>query len=398
MARFTRTTVRTNTVIIGAGAAGLAIAACLRRHRVPLVVLEQAQEIGSAWLKRYDRLHLHTHKNHSSLPYLSFPQHYPPYPSRLQFADYLEIYAKKFRIEPRFGEKVRSIMRLGDVWSTRAKRSDYISRNLIIATGYSQKPVMPSLKGKTSFTGNMMHSSAYKNGEPFEGQSVLVVGCGNSGGEIALDLHEHGAKVSMSIRGPVNIIPRDVMGISSHRLSVLMRHLPTRTADALSAPLVRMSLGDLSSYGLTPLSEGPLTHLKEHSRVPLLDVGTVKLIKQGQISIFKEIDHIKQDEVFFKDGQQSSFDAIILATGFKHNVGSFVRDMTSLVDEAGHIKSSGTQTAQPGMYFCGFYNAPYGFIREIGIEAKKISSLIQRTDTSIPEEQHIVHEKQNDRT
>ena len=395
MAHYSRTTVRTNTVIVGAGAAGLAIAACLRRHRVPLVVLEQNRDIGSAWLKRYERLHLHTHKNHSSLPYLSFPRHYPPYPSRLQFADYLEIYAKKFRIEPRFDEKVRSIMRLGSVWSSRAKRSDYLSRNLIIATGYSQKPVLPSLKGKTSFPGQILHSSAYKNGEPFSEQNVLVVGCGNSGGEIAVDLHEHGANVSMSIRGPVNVIPRDVLGVSSHRLSVMMRGLPTTVADSLSAPLVQMSLGNPSDYGLQPSSKGPLTQIKEDSRVPLLDIGTMKLIRDGHITVFNEIDRIKENDVFFKSGDQKSFDAIVLATGFKHNVGSFFRDVNLVADESGNITSSGQKTALPGLYFCGFHNAPYGFIREIGIEAKRIAHLIKRTDTSIPEEQQVGNEKEN---
>jgi len=395
MARYSRTTIRTNTVIVGAGAAGLAIAACLRRHRVPLVVLEQNRDIGSAWLKRYERLHLHTHKNHSALPYLSFPRHYPPYPSRLQFADYLEIYAKKFRIEPRFDEKVRSIMRLGSVWSSRAKRSDYISRNLIIATGYSQKPVLPSLKGKTSFPGQILHSSAYMNGEPFSGQNVLVVGCGNSGGEIAVDLHEHGANVSMSIRGPVNVIPRDVLGVSSHKLSVMMRGLPTTVADSLSAPLVHLSVGKPSDYGLQSASKGPLTQIKEDNRVPLLDIGTMKLIKDGHITVFNEIERIKENDVFFKSGDQKSFDAIVLATGFKHNVGSFFRDVNLVADESGNITSSGRKTALPGLYFCGFHNAPYGFIREIGIEAKRIAHLINRSDTSIPEEQQVGNEKEN---
>ena len=397
MARFSRTTVRTNTVIIGAGAAGLAVAACLRRQRVPLVLLEQDRDIGSAWLKRYERLHLHTHKDHSSLPYLSFPRDYPPYPSRMQFADYLEIYAKKFRIEPRFDEKVRSIMSLGNVWSSRAKRSDYISRNLVIATGYSQKPVTPSLKGKNSFTGQILHSSKYKNGEPFSGQHVLVVGCGNSGGEIALDLHEYGAKVSMSIRGPVNVIPRDVFGVSSHRLSVMMRYLPTHVADSLSAPLVKMKIGDLAKYGLEQPPKGPLTQIKEDDRVPLLDIGTMQLIREGHISIFKEIDYLKGEDVYFTDGAHKSFDTIILATGYKHNVGSFFRDVDQVADEFGNIKSSGATTNLPGVYFCGFHNAPYGFIREIGIEAKRISHLIKKTDTSIPpEEQTVEHEKQND--
>ena len=391
--RYSRKTFRTNTVIIGAGAAGLAMGACLRKRKIPFMILEQAPDVGSSWLQRYDRLHLHTHKNHSSLPYLSFPRHYPPYPSRLQFADYLELYAEKFRLAPRFGERVRSVMRINDIWSSRAKKADYLSRNLIIATGYSQNPIKPTWPGVKSFTGAITHSSKYKNGLEYTDQHVLVVGFGNSGAEIALDLHEHGARVSMAVRGPVNVMQRDIMGISSHRLAVSMRYLPTTLADKLSAPLTKIGIGKLSDYGLTEFDKGPLTQIKENERVPLLDVGTMRLIRQGHIRIFDNISKIKEDTIYFNNGESKTFDSIILATGFKHNVGTFFRDVNQVTDEKGKISSSGAQTSLPGLYFCGFKNAPYGFLREIGIEAKRIARLVTKTDTSIPQEKQLANER-----
>lgn len=386
MARYSRKTVRTNTVIIGAGAAGLATAACLRRHRVPLVILEKDRSIGQSWIRRYDRLHLHTHRRFSSLPYLSFPRHSPAYPSRLQFVDYLERYAQCFNLEPLFGERVKSVMRIGDVWSTRAKSADYLSRHLVIATGYNRTPVLPSWPGQDSFPGQILHSYKYTNGSPFEDQHVLVVGLGNSGGEIALDLFEHNARVSLAVRGPVNIVPRDLFGLSSHAITVGLSWLPPQVIDSLSEPLVRMQMGDLSRYGLETPQKGPMAQIEDLNRVPLLDIGTIQLIKQGHIDVFKGIDRVDGDTVHFTDGEKKAFDAIILATGFKNNVGAFLRDRSQVTDKDGDVISSGTKTALPNLYFCGFKNASTGLIREIGIEAKRIARYIQHADKSIPAE------------
>ena len=395
MARYSRKTIRTNTVIIGAGAAGLASAACLRKFNVPFVVLEKHRRIGSSWLHRYERLHLHTHRRFSSLPYLSFPKHCPAYPSRIQFVDYLERYADAFHIKPRFGERVKSIMRIGGLWSSRAKGADYLSRNLIIATGYSHSPVMPSWPGLNTFSGTVLHSSRYVNGEPFEDQHVLVVGFGNSGAEIALDLHEHHAKVSLSIRGPVNVVPRDLFGLSTHAISVRLNWLPPKIIDALSAPLVRMSIGELSDYGLQPASIGPLAQIEEQDRVPLLDIGTLQLIRQGHITVYDDVSYIDDDAVYFKGNEKKTFDAIIFATGFRNNVASFLRDSKLVTNEDGSIIGSGKKTALPGLYFCGFNNAPFGLLRELGIEAKRIAGSINSSDKSIPIEKEAPHENKN---
>ena len=390
-----RKTIRTNTVIIGAGAAGLAVGACLRRNGIPFVILEKDRSVGNSWMQRYDRLHLHTHRRFSSLPYLSFPRHTPAYPSRIQLADYLERYAQCFQLEPRFGEKVRSVMRIGSLWSSRARTADFLSRNLVIATGYSHTPYMPKWEGVSTFPGTIVHSSRYENGKPFEDQHVLVVGFGNSGGEIAMDLHEHHARVSLAVRGPVNVVPRDVFGISSHAISVCLKWLPPSVADSLSKPLTRMQLGDVASYGLEPAGVGPLEQIVKHDRVPLLDAGTMQLIRQGHIQLCKGIERIQGETITFTDGASKMFDAIVLATGYRHGVGSFLRDVSVVAEENGRIKESGAKTALPGLYFCGFNNAPRGLLREIGIEAKRIARILKKTDTSIPKEKKPADDSEN---
>ncbi len=379
-----RTALATNTLIIGAGAAGLATAACLSRQKIPYLILDRGQTIGGSWQQRYERLHLHTHSLFSSLPYLSFPRSFPRYPSRLQFADYLATYATKFRIKPRFGEEVTSVSRQPDYWEINTRTNTYVASNIVVATGYSHKPNLPEWPGQESFPGPIIHTSEYINGQPYKGKRVLVVGFGNSAGEIAIDLHEHGASVSMSVRDAVNIVPRDLFGLSTHMISVMMSRLPTELADALSSNLRNLVVGTLKPYGLQKAALGPMTMIKRENRVPLLDIGTVKLIKSGDIKIHKGIDRFEQDQVIFADGTSAAFDAVILGTGFTTNLASFLPDLEALTDEKGRITDGGRESALPGLYFCGLHNAPAGLLRQIGIEAKRISRSIKKKRTSIP--------------
>jgi cation diffusion facilitator CzcD-associated flavoprotein CzcO len=120
-----------------------------------------------------------------------------------------------------------------------------------------------------------MHSSEYRNGELFRGKKVLVVGFGNSGGEIAIDLWEHGVQVGLSVRGGVNVIPRELFGIPILTISILQSQMPARLADAVNAFLLRFVIGDLTQYGLRKLPYGPITQMRRDAHIPLIDVGTV---------------------------------------------------------------------------------------------------------------------------
>lgn len=204
-------------IIVGAGPSGLSVAACLKEKGIPSIVLERSNCIASLWqLKTYDRLSLHLPKKFCQLPIMGFPTTYPTYPSKKLFIDYLESYAKRFEITPRFNETVEGAeydLKLG-LWfvKTRSTGSDgtgviteYVCRWLVAATGENAEAVVPQIEGMEEFGGPIKHTSLYKSGEEFKEKRVLVVGCGNSGMEVCLDLCNYNAKPSLAVRDTVSL-------------------------------------------------------------------------------------------------------------------------------------------------------------------------------------------------
>lgn len=364
------------TVVVGAGPAGLAVGACLKQAGVPCLMLEQADTVGSAWRHHYDRLHLHTAKELSALPFVAFPKEYPRYPSRQEVVQYLEMYSRQFQLEPKFGQRVVAARRVSDEWEVETQDRRHRAANLVIATGYTRDPYRPTWPGQASFRGAVLHSSEYRNAQPFQNQRVLVVGFGNSGGEIAIDLWEHGTPPSLAVRGPVNVIPRDLLGIPIQAIAILESKLPSRLADILNGPILRVAVGNLTRYGLRRLPRGPMAQIQHQARIPLIDVGTLELIQRGQIAVRPGIQRFTEDGVIFTDGTRESFDAVILATGFRPRVDAFLEQASVSYDEHGTPLVSGEETTLPGLYFCGFHVASTGMLREIGLEAHRISDSI----------------------
>jgi indole-3-pyruvate monooxygenase len=366
-------TLDVDTLIIGAGPAGLAVAACLQRATISSVLLEQGDRVGVAWHRHYDRLRLHTNKGSSALPFAPFPRAYPRYPSREQVLGYLEAYAQRFDIRPTFGAEVTLARRDGDRWVTHTRERRYASRSLVIATGYCRRPVLPTWPGQDAFGGPILHSSSYRHGEPYRGRRVLVVGFGNSGGEIALDLWEHGAQPSLAVRGPVNVIPREILGVPILVQAILLGRLPPSVADRLTAPVLRAAVGSYARLGLRRAGPGPFTQVARRRQIPLIDVGTVRLIREGHVSVHPGVEHFTPQGVRFVDGREVSFDAAILATGYRPAVADFLADADRVLDEQGVPRSYGARTALPGLYFCGFNIVSTGVLREIASQAKAIA-------------------------
>ncbi len=242
---------QTSAIILGAGPSGLAAAACLRERASLSSSWSRAGKVGSTWRNHYERLHLHTIKHFSALPGLPWPATVPMYPSREEVVAYLERYAAKFQIAPRFGCDVESARHDGSQWIVRAGADELRAPTLIVATGYNRVAKQPSWPGHERFRGSVIHSSAYKNGASWRGKRALVVGLGNSGGEIALDLWEHGAETALSARSPIHVVPRDLFGLPAQVNSLfLLGRLPPRVADRIANALLGRVLGDLAPYGL----------------------------------------------------------------------------------------------------------------------------------------------------
>ena len=365
-----------NTLIVGASAAGLSCAAQLKHSQIPFEVIEQHSNVGNAWRNHYDRLHLHTNKSSSNLPFSKFPDKVAKYPARQEVVQYLEQYCLDHDIKPRYNTTVQRVVSSNGSWIIKTDKGELESHNVIICTGNTNQPKQVVKPGMDTFPGKIIHSSEYHNGREFAGKKVLVIGFGNSACEIALCLHEHGAFPSMSVRSAVNVIPRDILGIPVLQLGILMASLPPRLADNLNKPLMNILVGDIEKYGLKKLPYGPMEQIARNRSVPLLDIGTMDLIKAGKIKIYGDIQSIEGDLVkFYHDSVQ--FDAIIMGTGYRTGLEKFISiDQQRLDDIRLSIKNR-KFFGVDNLYFCGFHVSPSGMLREIGLESKIIAAAIK---------------------
>jgi indole-3-pyruvate monooxygenase len=366
----------TNTVIVGASAAGLATAACLKKLGVDYILLEQGEQVAARWRNHYDRLHLHTNRALSVLPHHPMPANYPRYPSRDQLVAYLEDYNQTLGLAPRVGQKVVSVEQKNSGWITQTQDTTYRSRFVVIATGYARQPQMPTFPGMDEFQGTILHSRDYRSGAAYKGQSVLVVGFGNSGGEIAIDLFEQGAKPALAVRSAVNIIPRDVFGIPVLAFSVYAPKGSPAMKDFLFAPLISLLVGNIGKLGLRKLSYGPQQQIARDKRIPLIDVGTVKLIREGHIAVYPGISRFTEKSVVFEDGRELGVDTVVMATGYRPALHDFLPAAKEVIDANGVPLVSGHESKLPGLYFCGFFVSPTGMLREIGREGRQIAEAI----------------------
>jgi indole-3-pyruvate monooxygenase len=380
----------TDVVVIGAGPAGLAVSACLERAGVPHVLLEREASVAPAWRRHYDRLHLHTSRAFSSLPYHPMPRSYPRYPSRDQVVAYLEAYARSECVTPSLGVEVRSLEQAGGGWIVGTTDGPLTTKAVVVATGANGEPKTPTWPGLESFPGPVLHSSAYRNGTELAGKDVLVVGFGNSGGEIALDLAEHGAHPAVSVRSPVNVIPRDVLGIPVLAIAIPLSRLPAGLADLLIWPILRAYYPSYRRMGLRKAPRGPFRQIAEDGHVPLLDIGTIRGIRRGHIQVLPDVAGVSGASVGFADGEARSFDAIVFATGYRpclpagvsgvpvaEGVGHAADDAVGHAtdDAAGHAVDDHVGGAS-GLYYCGLHVSPTGMLREVGIEARRIAERV----------------------
>ncbi|NII73120.1 cation diffusion facilitator CzcD-associated flavoprotein CzcO [Dyella sp. SG562] len=371
----------TDALVIGAGPAGLACAAMLGEQGLRSVILEKAATVGAVWRRHYDRLHLHTDRGHSGLPGLPMPRDYPRYPSRAQVVAYLESYAAHFELRPEFGSAARAVLRTEHGWRVETPRRAWNAPIVVIATGWADFPHVPAWPGQAQYRGDVIHSSSYRNPAPYAGRRVLVVGFGNSGGEIALDLADAGVDTTLAVRSPVCILPRELLGLPILTWAVSQAALPPALADALNAPAIRLAVGSIERLGLVKASKGPRRMIAEDRKIPLLDIGTVAAIRAGRIKVRGGIGHFTAEGVAFEPSPATggkavteAFDAVILATGFRPDLRTLLPGTPEALDAQGQPRVTGAAAA-PGLFFCGQSPSPTGQLREIGIEARRIARL-----------------------
>ncbi len=239
-------------VVCGAGAAGLAAGAMLGRAGVDTLVIERSDRVAASWRSRYAALRLNTPGWMSTQPgYRATRRRYGEYPSRDKWIQYLEDYTAHHRLDVRFDTEIERIERIDGGWQVQTTGSVLEAQAVVVATGFDHDPYMPDWPGRESFSGELIHASAYSNPDPFRGKDVLVVGPGVTGSEVAHLLAEGGAaRVRVACRTPPHIIRRKWLGVSVNVPGVVLHHLPLRVADEISWGVERTIRGNLSRYGL----------------------------------------------------------------------------------------------------------------------------------------------------
>jgi putative flavoprotein involved in K+ transport len=358
-----------DVVIVGAGPAGLAAAAALRARGIDSTILERAEHVGEQWRTRYDRLHLHTIRWLSNLPGYRIPRDFGRWVSRDQFVQYLEQYTAHHGLEPRLGVEATEIDRDDGHWKVRTSADTIPARVVVIASGYSRMPYLPRWPG--TFDGPMLHSAEYRNPGPYRGLDVLIIGAGNSGTEIAVDLTEGGARrVRIAVRTPPNIFRRDTKGFPTQLVGIAFQHLPPRLLDPLVLGLRRATIPDLTAYGLPRPSE-PFSQFRRTATLPILDVGFIDAVRSGAIEVVPAVTALEGRAVVLADGSRVHPDAIVAATGYHPGLEPLVGHVTVIGDH-------GIPIPQPHLYFIGIGITLSGHLHQVAKDARQAAASVAR--------------------
>ncbi|MFT3874140.1 MAG: NAD(P)/FAD-dependent oxidoreductase [Nocardioides sp.] len=382
-----------DVLVVGAGQAGLALAARLTAIGVDTLVVEANARVGDNWRNRYHSLTLHNEVWANSLPYMPFPDTWPTFVPKDKLAGWLEYYAEAMELNVWTGTRLVGASWDEDAqrWTVRLRRSDGSERGLIVAhlvlaTGaVSSLPLMPALPGLDTFQGQVMHSTDFSSGTRFTGKKAIVVGTGNSGHDVAQDLCENGAEVHIVQRGStcvVSLVPSGTMVYSVYSegpaedidlitaaipypvlkdayqwLTKKTRELDKDLVDRLAAVGFKVDMGeDETGFHMKYLREGGGYYI---------NVGCSDLIADGAIGLVQndDIETYTQAGMLLNDGTVIEADLIVLATGYETQQAGIARilgeDVAAKVgpvwghDDEGFMNGTWRPLAQPGLWLMG---------------------------------------------
>ncbi len=409
-----------DVVVVGAGQAGLSIAARLGQLGVDTLIIDRQARVGDNWRRRYHSLTLHNEVHVNHLPYMPFPPTWPVFIPKDKLANWFEAYAESLELnvwtetELAHGSYDDAARR----WSITLRRADGSERtlrplHLVFATGVSSIPIVPALPGLDTFGGTVMHSGAYTSGAAWKGRRALVLGTGNSGHDVAQDLYASGAEVSLIQRSPTYIVSlkeaQSVYAIYAEGIPigdcdllatatpypVLVQAYQLSTAasraadqpllDGLAARGFRLDFGeDDTGFQMKYLRRGGGYYF---------NVGCSDLIVEGKVGLLQYggIERFVPGGAQLRDGSVLPAELLVLATGYRNQqdvvracLGDAVADRVGPVwgfDEGGELRNMWRPTAQPGLWFTA------GSLAQCRIYSKYLALQIKaRVDAVLPAE------------
>lgn len=372
-------------LIIGAGTSGVSAAVALADRGIEPLLVDRAEQVGSSWRSRYDRLHLNTGRQFSHLPNRPYPRGTPTFPTRDQVIDHIERHANEDGIELRLGCAAERLDRADGHWRLTTSTGAIEAHEVVVATGFDHEPLIPDWPGRDQWPGDLIHSSQYRNPLPYNGKRVLVVGSGSSGMEIAYDLATGGAaKVWLAVRTPPNIMLRTGPGgIAGDFIATPLYHAPIRIADVIARFARRMDIGDLRAFGLPVPAEGIFARSSRLGVAPaIIDKEVIAAIRRESIEIVRGVESLDAHGVALADGARINPHAMVCATGFRRGLSKLVGHL-GVLDERGWPKTTGDEPAIDGLRFIGFVPRPsqIGFAaKQARRAAKAIARELRRSD------------------
>lgn len=360
---------QSHVIVIGAGSAGLATAAKVQARGMHVTVLERGTRPGQRWLQRPENLRLNTIRGLSALPGRSIDRSTGTWPRGAEYARYLHDYATQHDLRIRHEcdvVKVEPGHRAN--WDVRLADGDTIPADVVVvATGWASEPHIPPWPGE--FTKKLLHAADYRKPKDFAGANVLVVGSGNSGAEIAVELLGTAAEVRMAVRTPPLLVPADP---KLHRVGALFWWLPENLVDKLSISTHRSHYRDLAEHGLPVPTEGVHARFNRDGTSPTADRGFAEAVRSGRLTITPAVTALTGDGVRLEDGQELRPDVIIAATGYRPAFAELVGHL-GVLDDRGFPAETG-----PALHFVG---APSlrGDLHMHGHQARRVARAISTT-------------------
>ena len=370
-------------LVVGGGQGGIGLGARLKRIGVPALIVDRLPRPGDAWRRRYKSLCLHDPVWYDHLPYLPFPDHWPVYTPKDKMGDWLEAYTRVMELDYWSSAPCKSASwdEATQEWTVVVEREGkpvtLRPRHLVLATGMSGFPEVPRFPGADLFKGTQHHSSQHRGGEGWAGKRCVVVGSNNSAHDIAADLWEHGADVTMIQRSPTLVVRSDTLargrtlyseaavkaGITTDHADLTVASLPFALQPAATRPTVeQIKRDDAAFYERLAAAGFMLTHGDDESGIgPMyarrgsgyyIDVGASELIADGRIKLCAgvEVARLTEDAVVLADGRELSADLVVYATGYG-SMNGWAATLISpeVADKVGKCWGLGSQTAKdPG--------------------------------------------------
>jgi putative flavoprotein involved in K+ transport len=375
-------------IVVGAGPAGLSAAYALSRLGITARILERSDRVCDSWHNHYESLELNTARFLSQLPGARLDRSYDRWVPRDQFIAYVQRYAKDLAAEIEFGTTVRRVDRHGEGWLVETSHGALWSPHVIIATGLNTVPYLPSWPGRDTFDGELIHAIEYRNAKPFRGRRVLLVGMGQTGSDLSVELLRGGVgSLQVSIRTPPIILPRwrwvPLVGRVAKRVPPL---LPP--ADALGRVFHRALWGPLARHGLPQPPRNRMITFRQSGagRVSLdqgfgvtFEKGLLRAVKRGEAEFVAAVERFDGPDVVLADGGHVTPDVVIAATGRRTGLAPLVGHLGVLgPDQRPAVHGGHAAASAPGLYFLGF-RLPPGQLPDLRPDSRAIARSIARS-------------------